>query len=184
MARSVWSTTKDILGRIGLDLTASSYHEAIWELVDTDATNGDETEKLRVVAKQNIIILALWASYSADKKINRLKQTDQLTDEMVDNWVRTVTHKFERMVHDEIRLVLHHRREIAINTKIITDGRATTAFSEREKVMERLKFKPINLDDLDKLTASQIELFRSICHDVVEFTDQSLVVPPLRREPL
>ena len=45
MARSVWSTAKDMLGRIGLDLTASSYHEAIWELVDTDATNGDDGTK-------------------------------------------------------------------------------------------------------------------------------------------
>ena len=97
---------------------------------------------------------------------------------MVDNWVRTVTDKFERMVHHEIRLVLHHRREIATN--IMIDGRATTAFSEREKAMERLKFNPINLD---KLTTSHIELFRLIWHDLVEFTDQSLVVPPFRREP-
>ena len=99
---------------------------------------------------------------------------------MVDNWVGMVNDKFERLVHDEIRLVLHHRREIAINTKIITDGRATTAFSEREKAMERLKLNPINLD---KLTNSQIQLFRLIWHDLVEFTDQSLVVPPFRREP-
>ena len=105
---------------------------------------------------------------------------------MVDNWliigliIRTVTNKFERMVHDEIRLVLHHRREIAINTKIIIDVRVATAFSEREKATERLKSNAVNLD---KLTTSQIELFRLIWHDLVEFTDQSLVVPPLTREP-
>ena len=79
---------------------------------------------------------------------------------MVDNWVRTVTDKFERMVHDEIRLVLHHRREMkTINTKIGIDGRATTAFSEREKAIERPKFNAINLD---KLTTNRVELFRLI----------------------
>ena len=39
------------------------------------------------------------------------------------------------------------------------DGRATTTFSEREKVAQRLKFTVINLD---KLTTSQIELFKLI----------------------
>ena len=50
------------------------------------------------------------------QKINDLKQTNQLTDETVDHWIRTVTEKFERLVQAEIRLVLHHRREIAINS--------------------------------------------------------------------
>ena len=77
-------------------------------------------------------------------RTNNLKQTNQLTDESVDNWIRTTTDNFERLVHDEIRLVLHHRREIAINTKIVIDGRATVAFDEREKVIERLKFITIN----------------------------------------
>ena len=118
--------------------------------------------------------------YSADKKINNLKQTNQLTDEIVDNWIRPVTERFERLVHDEIRLVLHHRREIAINIRIAIDGRATAAFNERGKVIERLKFITINPD---KLTTDQMENFKLIWHDLVEFTNQSLVVPPFRREP-
>ena len=85
---------------------------------------------------------------SANKKINNLKQTNQLTDEIVDNWIRTVTESFERLVHDDIRLVLYHRREITINIKIVIDDRATAAFNEREKVIERLKFTIINLDKL------------------------------------
>ena len=84
-------------------------------------------------------MFALWSLYSADKKINNLKQTNHLTDEIVDNWIRTVTERFERLVHDDIRLVLYHRREIAINIKIVIDDRATAAFNEREKVIERLK---------------------------------------------
>ena len=60
--------------------------------------------------KQNLTIFALWTLYSADKKTNELKQTDQLTDEMVDTWVRTATETFERLVHDEIRLLLYHSR--------------------------------------------------------------------------
>ena len=160
-------------------MAASSYHEAIWDLVNTDATDGDETDKLKLIAKQNMIICALWTLYSADKTINNLKQTNQLTDEAVDNWIRTVTGKFERLVHDEIRLVLHHRREIALTTKIVIDGRATVAFNERDRVIERLKFLAINPDNL---TASQMEVFRLVWHDLVQFTNQSLVIPPFRRE--
>ena len=107
IARSVWTSAKAILNEINLVLAASSYHEAIWEMVNNDATDGDETDKLKLIAKQNIIVFALWTLYSADKAINNLKQTNQLTDEAVDNWIRTITGKFERLVHDEIRLVLH-----------------------------------------------------------------------------
>ena len=113
IAKSVWTSAREILNEINLVLAASSYHEAIWEMVNNDATDGDETDKLKLIAKQNIIVFALWTLYSADKAINNLKQTNQLTDEAVDNWICTITGKFERLVHDEIRLVLHHRREIA-----------------------------------------------------------------------
>ena len=50
----------------------------------------------------------------------------------------------------------------------------------KEKVIERLKFITINPD---KLTANQMELFKLIRHDLVEFTNQSLIIPPFRREP-
>ena len=86
--------------------------------------------------------------------MNLNKQTNQLTDEKVDKLIRTVTENFQRMVNDEISLLLHHEREMAINAKIMIDGRATTTFSEREKVAQRLKFTVINLD---KLTTSQID---------------------------
>ena len=112
--------------------------------------------------------------------MNNLNQMNQLKDETVDNWIRTVTDNFERLVHDEIRLVLHHRREIAISAKIIVEGRATVAFNEREKAIERLKFTTIHLDKLD---ASQMDFFESIWSDLVEFTNQSLIIPPFRREP-
>ena len=77
-------------------------------------------------------------------------------------------------------MVLHHRREIALTTKLIIDGRSMVAFNEREKVIERLKFVTINPD---KLTVSQMDLFTLIWHDLVQFTNQSLVIPPFRREP-
>ena len=180
IARSVWLSATDILSSINIDWSASSYHEAIWELVNTDATNGDETDTLKHIAKQNIIVFALWCLYSADKSINNLKRTNKLTDEAVDKWIHTVTDRFERLVHDDIRMTLHHRREVALNNKVVIDGRATMAFNEREKVIERLKFVPLNLD---KLTESQMDLFKSIWRDLVQFTNQSLVIPPFRREP-
>ena len=67
MVKSVWTLAKLILNRIHLKLAASSYHEAIWDLVNNDATDGDETDKLKLMAKQNIIVFALWSLYSADK---------------------------------------------------------------------------------------------------------------------
>ena len=161
-------------------MSALSYHEAIWELANTDVTDGGETDKLKHIAKQNIIVFALWSLYSADKSIDNLKRTNKLTDEAVDKWIHTVTDRFERLVHDDIRMALHHSREVALNTKVVIDGRATVAFNEREKVIERLKFMPMNPD---KLTVNQMDLFKSIWHDLVQFTNQPLVVPPFRREP-
>ena len=169
-----------MLNRIGLDLTASSYHEVVWDLASDDATNGDETEKLKWIAKQNITVFAPWALYSADKRINDLKQTNQLTDEKVDNWIQDVTDKFERLVYDEIWLLLHHRREIALHMKTVIDDRPVAAFNQREQVFERLKFRVI---DHDKLTTNQKEIYSLVWHDLVEFVNQSLVIPPFRREP-
>ena len=161
-------------------MTASSYHEVVWDLASDDATNGDEREKLKWIAKQNITVFALWTLYSADKRINDLKQTNQLTDEKVDNWIQDVTVKFERLVYDEIWLLLHHRREIALHMKTVIDDRSVAAFNQREQVFERLKFTVI---DHDKLTADQKEIYSLVWHDLVEFVNQSLVIPPFRREP-
>ena len=91
-----------------------------------------------------------------------------------------MTDKFERLVYDEIRLVLHHRREVALTSKIIVDGRSMVTFNEREKVIERLRFVVINPD---KLTVSQMDIFKLVWHDLVQFVNQSLVIPPFRREP-
>ena len=91
-----------------------------------------------------------------------------------------MTDKFERLVHDEIRMVLHHRREVALTSKIIVDGRSMVTFNEREKVIERLSFVVINPD---KLTVSQMDIFKLVWHDLVQFVNQSLVIPPFRREP-
>ena len=121
------------MNRIDLDLTASSYHEVIWDLASDDATDGDETENLKRIVKQNITVFVLWALYSADKRINDLKQTNQLSDEKVDNWIHDVTDKFERLVYDEIWLLLHHRREIAIHMRTVIDGRAIATFNQREQ---------------------------------------------------
>ena len=163
-----------------MDLTASSYHEVIWDLASDDATDGDETDKLKRLAKYNITVFALWVLYSADKSINDLKQTNQLTDEMVDNWIQAITDRFERLVYDEIWLLLHHRREIALHMKIVIDGKTVAAFNQRDQVIQRLKYTVI---DHGKLTADQREIYTLVWHDLVQFTNQSLVIPPFRREP-
>ena len=97
---------------------------------------------------------------------NDLMQTNQLSDEKVDNWIHDVTDKFERLVYDEIWLLLHHRRETAIHMKIVIDDRTVAAFNQREQVIERLKFTVVNQD---KLIVRQMEIYTLIWHDLVEF---------------
>ena len=77
-------------------------------------------------------------------------------------------------------LLLHHRREIALHMKTVIDDRSVAAFNQREQVFERLKFTVI---DHDKLTTDQKEIYLLVWHDLVEFVNQSLVIPPFRREP-
>ena len=116
------------------------------------------------------------------KNINDLKQTSQLTDEIVDNWIHDVTDKFERLVYDEIWLLLHHRREIAIHKKVVIDDITIAAFNQRDQVIKRLKFTMINHDKLTTCT-NQKEIYSLVWHDLVEFVNPSLVIPPIRREP-
>ena len=82
-------------------------------------------------------------------------------------------------MYEEIWLLLHHRREIAIHMKIVIDNRTIAAFNQREQVIERLKFTVI---DHDKLTTNQKEIYSLVRHDSVEFVNQSLVIPPFRRD--
>ena len=67
-----------------------------------------------------------------------------------------------------------------MNIKITIDDRAMAAFNERDKIIERLKFVPINPD---RLTVGQMDFFKLVWHDLVQFTNQSLVIPSFRREP-
>ena len=62
--------------------------------------------------------------------------------------------------------------------KTVIDDRPVAAFNQR--VFERLKFTVI---DHDKLTTDQKEIYSLVWHDLVEFVNQSLVIPPFRREP-
>ena len=91
-----------------------------------------------------------------------------------------LTVKFERLVYDEIWLLLHHRREIALHVKTVIDDRSVAAFNQREQVFEQLKFTVINHD---KLTTDQTEMYSLVWHDLVDFVNQSMVTPPFRREP-
>ena len=67
-----------------------------------------------------------------------------------------------------------------MGTKVTIGDKTIAAFNEREKIIERLKFVVINPD---KLTMSQMDFFKLIWHDLVQFTNQSLLIPPFRREP-
>ena len=88
------STCKDVLKSINIDMNASSYYDAILSLNDPLACEGDEVMRLKAITKQNLTFHALWTLYSADKKIDNLKQTDQLTYEMIDGWIQTATNNF------------------------------------------------------------------------------------------
>ena len=66
----------------------------------TLCTVNDEQEvvRLKALTKQNLITYALWVLYSADKQINHLKQTDQLTDQIMDGRILTITNNFLKLV--------------------------------------------------------------------------------------
>ena len=52
--------------------------------------------------------------------------------------------------------------------RTVIDGRAIATFNQREQVIARLKFTVVNHN---KLTASQMEIYTLIWHDLVEFTN-------------
>ena len=130
----LWRECKTILHAIkiahdGID----SYHSAILALDDPNLTHSDDAIKLRAIIKQNLIAYALWALYTAEQKINEAKQQDQLTDEMIDNWIRNVTSNFQLLVKGEINMLLFHQRQIDITRKRQVGNNMRDCHSEREK---------------------------------------------------
>ena len=109
------------------------------------------------------------------------KQQDQLTDEMTDNWICSVTSNFQLLVKGEINMLLFHQRQIDITRKRQVGNNMRDGHSEREKRFIRMGFPQISLD---KLSESQVDLYRNIwCCDLVEIANKALVVKPFRREP-
>ena len=68
-----------------------------------------------------------------------------------------------------------------MGTKVTIGDNTSFAFNEREKMIGRLKF--VVVINPDKLTMSQMDFFKLVWQDLVQFTNQSLVIPPFRREP-
>ena len=83
-----------------------------------------------------------------------------------------------------MKLLLYHRREIALTCKTMkSDSKKlihVACYTEQEKMIARLSFTPIVLD---KLSASQIDLYKEIWYDLVEITNAAPVLRPFRREP-
>ena len=163
-------------------MQANSYQEAILLLERLSIVTDDQTAKLKAVITQNLIVYALWVLYCGDKRINELKGKEELTDSKIDNWIEYIVSNFSILVTQEVKLLLYHRRELALTSKKMkSDSKKLIAsYTEREKMIARLSFVPIVLD---KLSASQIDLYKEIWYDLVEITNAALVVRPFRREP-
>ena len=163
-------------------MQANSYQEAILLLERLSIVTDDQTAKLRAVITQNLIVYALWVLYCGDKRINELKGKEELTDSKIDNWIEYIVSNFSILVTQEVKLLLYHRRELALTSKKMkSDSKKLIAsYTEREKMIARLSFVPIVLD---KLSASQIDLYKEIWYDLVEITNAALAVRPFCREP-
>ena len=100
---------------------------------------------------------------------------------MIADWPCNVTAKFQFLFKDEIRMLLFHKRQLDVSRKIKVGNKWKSCHSEREKYVIRSSYTFI---DIDKLSESHIAMYSSIwCCDLVEITNEALVVKPFRREP-
>ena len=166
---------KRILAQIGITITFNSYQEAIKSLEDPNTNDEDELNQPRIVIKQNLVVYALWVLYSADKSINTLNQQKQITDEVIDAWPQTIMYKYNMLIKEDIKLLLYHKRELALNKTKGRGDNKVKCFSERDKIIERHKFSNINLS---KLTKEQQILYTTIWKDLVEVSNSALTVRP------
>ena len=181
VARHLWRECKTILHAIKTPFTCESYYSAVLALDDPNLLHEDEEVKLRAIIKQNLITYSLWTLYTAERKINESKLKGELTDEMIDDWPCDVTAKFQLLVKDEIRMLLFHKKQLDINMKFQVGNKWKSCHSEREKYFIRSSYTFI---DINKLSEAHIALYNCIwCCDLVEITNEALVVKPFRREP-
>ena len=87
--------------------------------------------------------------------------------------------KYTQLVNEDIKLLLYHKRELALcRKKSRGDSNAKcSCFSEREKIMERYKFSSIMLN---KLNDEQESIYTTIWRDLEEVGNSALVVKPFR----
>ena len=175
LAQHIWAECKRILAQIGITITFNSYQEAIKSLEDPNTNDEDELNQLRIVIKQNLVVYALWVLYSADKSINTLNQQKQITDEVIDAWPQTIMYKYNMLIKEDIKLLLYHKRELALNKTKGRGDNKVKCFSERDKIIERHKFSNINLS---KLSNEQQILYTTIWKDLVEVSNSALTVRP------
>ena len=117
IAQSVWKQCKLVLQDINIQMQANSYQEAILLLERLSIVTDDQTAKLKAVITQNLIVYALWVLYCGDKRINELKGKEELTDSKIDNWIEYIVSNFSILVTQEVKLLLYHRRELALTSK-------------------------------------------------------------------
>ena len=133
-------------------MQANSYQEAILLLERLSIVNStdDHIAKLRAVITQNLIVYALWVLYCGDKRINELKGKDELKDTTIDNWIEYIVSNFSKLVTQEVKLLLYHKRELALTCKKMkSDSKKLIGrYTGREKMIARLSFTPIVLDKL------------------------------------
>ena len=113
--------------------------------------------------------------YSADKSINTLNQQKQINDEVIDAWPQTIMYKYNMLIKEDIKLLLYHKRELALNNTKGRGDNKVKCFSERDKIIERHKFSNINLS---KLSKEQQVLYTTIWKDLVEVSNSALTVRP------
>ena len=84
-------------------------------------------------------------------------------------------YKYTMLIKEDIKLLLYHKRELALNKTKGRGDNKVKCFSEREKITERHKFTSINLS---KLTNEQQVLYTTIWKDLVEVSNSALTVRP------
>ena len=168
VAKNTWKHTNFILNTMSVVNPIKHWHD-VFKVIE-----GTNFSDIKSIYLTNILTSTLWVLYNMYKHLTDSYTTQTLTDATIDLWPQAVITALNNELTLQAQLLPAISRQVDIHhhtSNLKEKARATALFPEA--------------DCLGKLTPQALQAYQETWYhtNLVEVTNQALVVKPFRREP-
>ena len=168
VAKNTWKHTNFILNTMSVVNPIKHWHD-VFKVIE-----GTNFSDIKSIYLTNILTSTLWVLYNMYKHLTDSYTTQTLTDATIDLWPQAVITALNNELTLQAQLLPAISRQVDIHhhtSNLKEKARATALFPE--------------VDCLGKLTPQALQAYQETWYhtNLVEVTNQALVVKPFRREP-